>query len=129
MSPSRPELSLSQIGQIAITVRDAERATSFYRDALGMRYLFAAPGMAFFDCSGVRLMLTVSAQQDDPPPSSILYFRVPDIGTAHAQLVRHGVSFKGAPHKVATMTDHELWMAFFEDGEGNTMALMSEVRG
>lgn len=117
---------LIEIGQVAVTVDDLERAVGFYRDVLGMKFLFSAGGMAFFDCEGVRLMLAVPEEQPDGG-SSILYFRVRDILGATSSLEDRGVSFVGQPHRVAEMDDHDLWMNFFEDSEGNLLALMSEV--
>jgi catechol 2,3-dioxygenase-like lactoylglutathione lyase family enzyme len=120
-------LGLSQIGQIAITVHDLDRAITFYRDVLGMRFLFQVPGMAFFDCGGMRLMLATPEGAQFDHPSSLVYYRVDDIGQAFNLLSGAGVSFRAEPHRTAQMPDHELWMAFFEDLEGNTLALMSEV--
>lgn len=123
--PQDTDFGLEEIGQIAVTVQDVDRATAFYRDALGMRHLFSAPGMAFFDCSGVRLMLSLP-EGSDPGAASILYYRVDDARKAAATLESRGVQLEGEPH-VAHRTDtHELWMAFFRDSEGNLMALMSE---
>ena len=120
---------LSQIGQISVTAHDLERAVAFYRDALGIRFLFQAPpGLAFFDCAGIRLMLSLPEPELDHP-SSILYFKVDDIRGAHAILSGRGVKFRSEPHLVAKMPDHELWLADFEDTEGNLLCLMSEVRG
>ena len=121
-------MSLSTIGQVAINARDITRATAFYRDTLGLRFLFSAGTMSFFDCDGVRLMLGVASAPEYDHPSSILYFKVADITVTYATLSDRGVPFKGTPHLVARMPDHELWMAFFDDTEGNTLALMSEVR-
>jgi methylmalonyl-CoA/ethylmalonyl-CoA epimerase len=119
---------LSEIGQIAVPVKDVARATAFYRDALGLRLLFEVPGpMSFFDAGGVRLMLSLASEAAYDHPSSILYFRVPDIGAAHRQLAARGVPFIQPPHKVADLGTHELWLAFFGDGEGSTHALLSEV--
>lgn len=119
---------LGAIGQIAVNVRELERAVAFYRDGLGLRLLFQVPHLAFFDCGGVRLMLSRPETAEFDHASSVLYFRVADIGAAHAELTARGVSFRDAPHKIADMSDHELWMSFFEDGEGNVHALMAEVR-
>lgn len=120
---------LSTIGQIAMPVRDLLRAIEFYRDRLGMELLFQAPpGLAFFRCGGVRLLVEVPSEKEFQHPGSILYFTVDDIEAAHADLQRRGVTFRGEPHLVARMPDHELWMAFFDDGEGNTLALMHEKR-
>ena len=122
-----PTLSLSRIGQIAIVVKDVERSTAFYRDTLGMRFLFAFPGLAFFDCDGVRLMLSKPEAKEFDHPSSVLYFRVADINAAYQTLRSRKVDFVDEPHIVARMTDHDLWMAFFRDPDDNTFALMCEV--
>jgi methylmalonyl-CoA/ethylmalonyl-CoA epimerase len=122
-----PSLSLSRIGQIAIVVKDVERATAFYRDALGMRFLFAFPGLAFFDCDGVRLMISRAEKEEFDHPSSILYFRVDDIQAAYQTLRSRDVKFEDEPHIVARMTDHDLWMSFFRDLDNNVFALMSEA--
>lgn len=119
---------LSQIGQINVLVQDLPRAISFYRDVLGMKFLFDAPNMGFFDCAGVRLLLALPEGEDSWHPSSVLYFKVGDILDSHDALQARSVRFLGPPHLIARMPDHNLWMAFFEDSEGNTMALMSEVR-
>jgi methylmalonyl-CoA/ethylmalonyl-CoA epimerase len=121
-------ISLSRIGQIAIPVSELNRALEFYRDKLGMKFLFDVPGMAFFDCEGVRILLSLPEKEGEVRQSSILYFSVPDIQLAYRELTGRGVKFSGEPHLIARMPDHELWMAFFEDSEGNTLALMSEVR-
>lgn len=124
------DLSQARIGQIAIVVQDIDRAVAFYRDALGLRLLFQAPPkLAFFDCGGVRLMLDVPEEEEFKHPASILYYKVEDIRATWATLRERGVEFRDEPHMVARMPDHELWMTFFRDTEGNTLALMSEVRG
>jgi len=122
-----PTLSLSRIGQISVVVKDVERSTSFYRDVLGMRFLFAFPGLAFFDCDGVRLMLTKPETKEFDHPSSVLYFRVADINAAYQTLRSRNVDFVDEPHIVARMPDHDLWMSFFRDLDDNVFALMSEV--
>jgi len=120
---------LAVIGQIAMAVKDLNRAVAFYRDALGMRFLFQVPpGLAFFDCGGVRLMIEVPPEKEFDHPGSILYCKVDDIDRAYADLRSRGVDFRDAPHLIAKLPDHELWMAFFSDGEGNTLALMHEKR-
>jgi predicted enzyme related to lactoylglutathione lyase len=117
---------LSRIHQISMTVHDLDRATRFYRDLLGLPFLFAAPPrLAFFDCSGVRLMLSTPEPQFDHP-GSVLYFAVDDIREVYASLRARGVEFGGEPHKIATLADREVWLAEFRDTEGNTLALMSE---
>ncbi len=122
-------IGISRIGQIAINAHDVERATAFYQDKLGLKLLFkAGPGLAFFDCGGVRLMLTRPEKPEFDHPGSILYFAVPDIQVAHAAMKEKGARFEDEPHVVARMPDHDLWMVFFRDSEGNLMGLMSEVR-
>jgi catechol 2,3-dioxygenase-like lactoylglutathione lyase family enzyme len=121
-------LSLGTIGQVAVNAHDIKRATAFYRDVLGMKFLFEAGNLAFFDCDGVRLMLDIPEDKQFDHPSSVLYFRVGDINSAVATLRSRGVTFfEGDPHIVAKMPDHDLWMGFFRDTEENIMALMSEV--
>ena len=119
---------LAEIGQVSVPVGDLERATTFYRDTLGVPFLFAAPGMAFFDCAGVRLLLTLPEEPEEAHRSSILYFRVGDIRQAHRRLAERGVTFEGGPHVVHRTESYELWMAFFRDSEDNVHALMSEAR-
>ena len=120
-------VGITRLGQIAINVQDLERATAFYRDTLGLPFLFAARGLAFFNCGGVRLMLSRAEKPEFDHPSSILYFAVPDVHAAHQSLCELGARFDAAPRLIAPMPDHDLWMAFFRDSEGNLMALMSEV--
>ena len=122
-----PTLSLSRIGQISVVVKDVERSTAFYRDVLGMRFLFAFPGLAFFDCDGVRLMLSKPEAKEFDHPASVLYFRVADINAAYQTLRSRNVDFVDEPHIVARMPDHDLWMSFFRDLDNNIFALMSEV--
>ena len=122
-------VGVSRIGQIAINARDVERAAAFYEHALGLKLLFkAGPGLAFFDCGGVRLMLTLPEKPEFDHPSSILYFAVPDIQSAYAKMKEKSVHFEDEPHLIARMPDHDLWMTFFRDTEGNLMGLMSEVK-
>ena len=107
---------------------DLGRSRDFYRDALGLPFLFAAPPrLAFFNCDGVRLMLSTPEPGFDHP-GSVLYFAVEDIRQMHETLKSRGVTFKTEPHKIATLADREVWLADFEDTEGNTLALMSEPR-
>jgi predicted enzyme related to lactoylglutathione lyase len=117
---------LGRIGQIHMAVKDVERAAAFYRDVLGVRFLFQFPGMAFFDCGGVRLYLGLP-EGGSFAASSVLYFSVESIREAAGVLESRGVTFLEAPHVVHQDARHELWMAFFKDTEGNTLALMSEV--
>jgi methylmalonyl-CoA/ethylmalonyl-CoA epimerase len=120
---------LGQIGQIAVPVGDIDRAIAFYRDSLGMRFLFRAPpGLGFFDCAGVRLMLDAPAKAQSGNHSSVIYYKVPDLQAAFETLTARGVVFEAKPHLIAKLPDHELWMAFFRDPDANLLALMSEVR-
>ena len=123
---------LSRIGQIAVVARDFERAVRFYRDTLQLKFLFSAPPqspqLAFFDCDGVRLLVDVPSDKEFANHKSIIYFAVDDIRDMHQTLVSRGVSFRDAPHLIAKLPDREVWMAFFDDTEGNTLALMSEPR-
>jgi methylmalonyl-CoA/ethylmalonyl-CoA epimerase len=157
---------LGPLGQIAVAVRDIERATAFYRDTLGIRLLFRSGGLSFFDCGGLRLMISEpegkirgerTEGQDSSPgqegtgeveahaqakakasalqtpgadsPAFVLYFRVDDIEAMHRKLSSRGVAFVDRPHLIARLPDHELWLTAFQDGEGNTLALMEERRG
>jgi methylmalonyl-CoA/ethylmalonyl-CoA epimerase len=126
---NEPAFGLAQIGQIAVPVSDIEQAITFYRDVLGMRFLFEAtpPGLGFFDVGGVRLMLDVPAKSDSQHCSSIIYYQVPDLEAAFATLSERGVRFETDPHLIAKLPDHELWMAFFRDPDDNVLALMTEV--
>lgn len=118
---------ITRIGQVAITVRDVARARTFYRDVLELRHLFdAPPGMSFFDCGGVRLLLGEAEAGAEPHGASILYLDVPDIGASHRVLSERGAAFEAEPRKVADLGDRELWLAFFRDSERNMLALMSE---
>jgi methylmalonyl-CoA/ethylmalonyl-CoA epimerase len=119
---------LSAIKQLSMNARDIGRASAFYRDTLGVKHLFDAPTLSFFDCGGVRLMLTVAENKEFDHPGSILYFDVGDIDSAHAELAAKGVKFREAPHRVARLPDREVWLATFDDTEGNVLALMSEKK-
>jgi methylmalonyl-CoA/ethylmalonyl-CoA epimerase len=122
-------VGISRLGQIQIRAHNVERAAAFYENVLGLKLLFKAPpGLAFFDCGGVRLMIDRPEKPEFDHASSILYFAVPDIQTAHAKMKECGVTFEDEPHMIARMPDHDLWMTFFRDTEDNFMALMSEVR-
>ena len=124
-SHSRPDIQ--RIRQIAINVYDTNRAVTFYRDILGLKLLYSAGQLAFFDCGGVRLMLTPPSSKDFDHPSSILYFKVDDIQKAHAWLLSQNVKTEGEPNLAAKMPDHDLWLTAFRDSEGNVMAFMAEV--
>ena len=120
---------LSEIRQIAVNAHDIDRATAFYRDKLGMKHLFSVPPkMAFFDCNGIMLMLSLPETDEFDHPGSVLYFGVEDIHEASRSLTERGVQFREQPTFVADMGSYELWMSFFSDSEGNILALRSEVR-
>lgn len=122
------EFGLSRIGQIAVRVRELERAIRFYRDVLGMRFLFQAPpGLAFFDCGGVRLLLDMPQDAEFDHPASVIYYSVSDIGAAHETLKARGVEFLREPHLIANLGHVEVWMAFFRDPDENVLALMVEI--
>jgi len=128
MNVTASGIGISRLGQIAINAHDVERAAAFYQDALGLKLLFKAPpGLAFFDCGGVRLMLTRAEKPEFDHPSSVLYFAVADIRSAFGKMKESGVHFEDEPHLIARMPAHDLWMTFFRDSEGNLMGLMSEV--
>jgi len=119
---------LGTIGQIHVSVTDVDRSVAFYRDVLGIPFLFRVPGqpMAFFDCDGVRLYLGVP-ESEDFRSHGVLYFMVDDIEQAHSVLADRGVTFRDEPHLVHRTEGSELHMAFFTDPDGNNLALMSEV--
>lgn len=119
---------LARIKQIAVAVADLETSKQFYRDKLGIKFLFEAPpSLAFFDCDGVMLMLGGATEQEPAQPGSILYFEVTDINAAYATLKERGVPFIDTPHKVADLGKVELWMTFFKDPDGTTLAIREEV--
>lgn len=120
-------LAIQRIRQISINVHDPDRAVAFYRDILGLPLLFRAGHLAFFDCAGIRLMLSPPEKPEFDHPSSILYFKVGDIEQAYAQLRAQEVKTEGVPSLVARMPDHDLWLAAFRDSEGNLLSLMAEV--
>ena len=121
-------ITWDDLGQVAFRAQDIDRAVAFYRDVLGMPFLFQAPpGLAFFRCGNITLMLSRPEAPEYDHPGSVLYFRVPDIEAAYRRLAERGVSFAGPPHAVHREPGRELLMAFFPDTEGNTLALMAWV--
>ncbi|MDU0203417.1 VOC family protein [Paenibacillus sp. MAH-36] len=118
---------LTQIAQISVNVVDIERAVAFYRDTLGMKFMFHAGQMAFFDINGIRLMLSLPEKPEFNYPGSVIYYKVEDIKQAYEAFIERGVTFISQPHVVAKMDHMNIWMAFFRDSEGNTLALTSEV--
>ena len=125
--PSPSSLSLGSLGQISLHVRDIARAELFYGEKLGLPHVFTFGDLAFFDLDGTRLYLH-RKDEDEWEPGSILYFTVDDLDAVYADLKGKGVDFRDAPHLIAKMPDHELWMAFFHDSEDNTLAIMAERR-
>lgn len=125
--PMDQPLALGPIGQIARSVADIAAASAFYRDVLRLPHLYTFGSLAFFDCAGTRLFLS---EGEARPSESILYFRVPDIRAAHADLAARGAEFVDAPHLIHRHDDGtEEWMAFFHDNEGRPLAIMSQVSG
>lgn len=116
-----------QVGQILIPVQDLRRAVDFYRNTLALKFLFDIERAAFFDCGGVRLMLSLPEEPGSMQAASIIYYRVKDIQSEYELLGSRGVRFEGKPHLIARMEDHDLWMCFLRDSEGNLLGLMSEV--
>jgi methylmalonyl-CoA/ethylmalonyl-CoA epimerase len=117
----------AQLHQVALFAHDLDRATAFYRDVLGLRFLFQAPpGMSFFDCGGVRLLIGTAEASGPNPPRSMLYYRVSDIMSSAERLREHGVDTGKGPVMIAKLGDTEIWLLEFEDSEGNPVALMQE---
>ena len=129
-TPFSPVPALSEIGQIALVVGDVAQATVFYRDVLGLKFLFAAgPNLAFLAAGSVRLMLTTSQGHGETGKNSVLYFKVADLAVTHAAVVARGAREERTPQLTAKMPDHELWISFVRDPDANLIGLMSEVRG
>jgi methylmalonyl-CoA/ethylmalonyl-CoA epimerase len=118
---------LNQLGQIALPVEDVDAAEIFYTEKLGLRKLYRFGELLFYDCAGIRLLVEKSGVQPFVPNSSILYFRVADISLTYNTFQARGVEFIEKPNLVAPMEDFDLWMAFFKDPAGNTLALMQEA--
>ena len=119
----------SEIGQIALTVADVTKATAFYRDTLGLNYLFGAgPNLAFLAAGGVRIMLTTPQGHGEVGKNSVLYFKVPDVVATHAAIIARGATNERVPQLAAKMPDHELWIGFVRDPDGNLVGLMEEKR-
>jgi methylmalonyl-CoA/ethylmalonyl-CoA epimerase len=118
---------LGPIGQIALPVSDVDRAEAFYGERLGLRKLYRYGDLTFFDCAGIRLLLEKVAKGSKVKPQGVVYFRCTDIALAVRDLSGRGVTFEDKPHLIAKMDDHDLWMAFFKDPDGHTLALMHEA--
>lgn len=121
-------MKIDRIGQIAVPVHDMHRAINFYQNILGLRLMFKAGDITFFDLQGVRLMLAKPEKDDQTFFGSIIYYQVDDIQHAYDELLNQGVHLIGKPHVIASMNQVDTWMAFFKDSEGNTLALMSETK-
>ena len=118
-------LSLGPLGQIARNVKNISAAVRFYGEVLGLAHLYTFGNLAFFDCGGVRLFLS----EGDGPAESILYFKVPDVRTAHTTLTARGIVFTHAPHMIHKHPDGtEEWMAFFKDNEDRPLGIMSQIK-
>jgi predicted enzyme related to lactoylglutathione lyase len=122
-----PTIQLGRIGQIATRARDLDRAVAFYRDVLGLPFLYRFGQLAFFDCAGTRLLIETPQSSELDHPGSLIYFTVADIQADWARLVARGVDAVAGPHIVGRLEAADVWMAFFRDPEGNTLALMCEV--
>jgi len=121
-------IGVTGIRQVAVNVKNLERAKEFYRDTVGLIHLFdAPPGMSFFDANGIRVLLGAAEKPEQDHPASLIYYLVNDINAAHQALVAKGTRTEGEPHLVARMPDHDLWLAIYRDSEENMFGLMSEV--
>lgn len=128
MTAAENSFEITSIGQIAIVVHDLPKAVEFYRDKFGLRFLYEFPGLAFFDCGGVRIMLSFPENAEFDHPASILYYKVADINQAWRVLEARGVKLEHEPHVIARMPDHDLWICAIRDPENNLVELMSEVK-
>ncbi len=121
------QVQLEKIGQIALTVTDLARAKDFYMNTLGMRFLFETGHLVFFQCGDIRLMISTGEGGEGPRGGAIIYFKVEDIHAVYAILGERGVEFVDAPHLIAKMPDHDLWMTFLKDPDGNVLGVMCEL--
>lgn len=121
--------SVSEISQIALTVSAVPQAKRFYGDILGLKCLFdAGPNLSFYAAGSVRIMLTTSQGSGAIGRNSILYFKTESVETTYREVIKRGAVSQTAPHRAATLPDHELWMAFVRDPDGNPVGLMEERR-
>jgi predicted enzyme related to lactoylglutathione lyase len=129
LAEKQMETKLSEIGQIAISVSDVQSALAFYRNTLGLTFLFSpSPELAFLMAGQTRIMLTTPQGAGKAGANSILYFKVTDIESAHAELVKRGAQNERGPALASRLPDHELWLAFLRDPDGNLVGLMEEKR-
>lgn len=119
--------TIQKVGQIGVPVKNLDTAIHFYKEKLGLPLLFNTDTMAFFECNGLRLLLSLPEKEEFAHKSSVIYFQVKDIKEAYVELMNKGVTFIDEPHMIAKMGQTETWMTFFKDTEDNTHALMSEV--
>ncbi|OPA78653.1 glyoxalase [Paenibacillus selenitireducens] len=119
-------MTINQIQQIGLPVKHLETAILFYQDTLGMKFLFQTETMAFFDCNGIRLMLSIPEKKEFAQVGSVIYFQTEQIEETYDKLIEKGVLFLDSPHLVAKSGQIETWMVFFKDSEGNTLALINE---
>jgi len=119
--------TIQGVGQIGVPVKELTRAVTFYKDTLALPLLFNTDTMAFFECNGLRLLLSLPEKEQFAHPSSVIYFQVEDIKATYQCLMEKGVIFIDEPHVVVKMGQTETWMTFFKDTEDNIHALMSEV--
>jgi len=120
-------LNLSHIGQVSRGVSDVDRAEEFYGTKVGLRKMYRFGDLTFFDCAGVRLLLEKTRDGAKPQSGGVIYFRCADIALTVAELKRRGIVFTYEPHRIAKMDDHDLWMAFFDDPDGHTLAVMQQA--
>ena len=121
-------VGIESIRQIAIAISDLEQSVEFYRDRLGMQLLFQSPpGLAFFDCGGVRLMLTTLQGEEKDHHTSVIYYKVADLDQATTALDAAGVDFERRPQLTAKMPDHELWIGFVRDPDQNLVGILAEL--
>jgi catechol 2,3-dioxygenase-like lactoylglutathione lyase family enzyme len=123
------ETMIQKVGQVGIPVKNMERAIKFYKETLQLPLLFKTDNLAFFDCDGVRLLLSLPETEEFANASSVLYFQVENIHASYEKLKAKDVRFIDEPHIVGKMGQTEIWMAFYKDSEENTHAFMSEVTG
>ena len=121
-------ISLTGILQIAITVKEIDRATAFYRDVLGLPLLMNAPNMAFFNCGGVRLYLDAGKGSEHAGSGSFIYFKTADIDGLLAAAKTKNVNIHQEPQIIARMPDHDLWLMWIKDSEDNLLGIMEERR-
>lgn len=123
------EVKVSGLRQVAVVVKDVAASLPFYRDVLGLEFLFSpGPQLAFLAAGPVRIMLTTPQGHGSAGHNSILYFLVADVDNAHAAMVARGATGERAPQLTARMEDHDLWIGFLRDPDGNLVGLMEEKR-